>query len=293
MRIARCASRHLQLAITTGSANQWSNTPCIRLWIDVTFRGLEDSYMHDHAHFLVCTYTRIHTFITSALSGFLHAANNSLGGLGSFNSCFTNSRPNPLLAPVINTDFGHNMTSSRMENKSESRFSRSNYNLTSSMIFFLITTIACIWWCRKIMVWKKRLPLFGPISFLNIHLPPKNRNLPLFEPHFLPIIFSSKRIHEWYWLLKSFAMKMHCLASKLFTEPKYASYEEFKAIIRKYYLIIFKKFSRKLNVDRRLKLMSWNGLRKISFFGKMQRAGEISLLRFFPTLLYWHVCSHY
>ena len=31
-------------AITTGSANQRPNTPCIRLWIDVTFRGLEDSY---------------------------------------------------------------------------------------------------------------------------------------------------------------------------------------------------------------------------------------------------------
>ena len=32
------------MAITTGSANQRPNTPCIRLWIDVTFRGLEDSY---------------------------------------------------------------------------------------------------------------------------------------------------------------------------------------------------------------------------------------------------------
>ena len=28
------------------SANQRPNTPCIRLWIDVTFRGLEDSYKH-------------------------------------------------------------------------------------------------------------------------------------------------------------------------------------------------------------------------------------------------------
>ena len=35
-----------------------------------------------------------------------------------------------------------------------------------------------------------RLPLFDPISLLNIHLPPKNGNLSLFEPHFLPIIFS-------------------------------------------------------------------------------------------------------
>ena len=35
---------HNTTAITTGSANQRPNTPCIRLWIDVTFRGLEDSY---------------------------------------------------------------------------------------------------------------------------------------------------------------------------------------------------------------------------------------------------------
>ena len=36
---------HNATAITTGSANQRPNTPCIRLWIDVTFRGLEDSYL--------------------------------------------------------------------------------------------------------------------------------------------------------------------------------------------------------------------------------------------------------
>ena len=35
---------HNATVITTGSANQRPNTPCIRLWIDVTFRGLEDSY---------------------------------------------------------------------------------------------------------------------------------------------------------------------------------------------------------------------------------------------------------
>ena len=35
---------HNATAITTGSANQRPNTPCIRLWIDVTFRGLEGSY---------------------------------------------------------------------------------------------------------------------------------------------------------------------------------------------------------------------------------------------------------
>ena len=35
---------HNATAITTGSANQRPNTPCIRLWIDVTFRGLEHSY---------------------------------------------------------------------------------------------------------------------------------------------------------------------------------------------------------------------------------------------------------
>ena len=35
---------HKATAITAGSANQRPNTPCIRLWIDVTFQGLEDSY---------------------------------------------------------------------------------------------------------------------------------------------------------------------------------------------------------------------------------------------------------
>ena len=35
-----------------------------------------------------------------------------------------------------------------------------------------------------------RLPLFDPISLLNIHLHPKIGNLPLFEPDFIPIIFS-------------------------------------------------------------------------------------------------------
>ena len=36
---------HNATAITTGSANQRPNSPCISLWIDVTFRGLEDSYI--------------------------------------------------------------------------------------------------------------------------------------------------------------------------------------------------------------------------------------------------------
>ena len=36
---------HNATAIIIGSANQWPNTPCIRLWIDVTLRGLEDSYI--------------------------------------------------------------------------------------------------------------------------------------------------------------------------------------------------------------------------------------------------------
>ena len=35
---------HNATAITTGSANQRPNTLCIRLWIDVIFRGVENSY---------------------------------------------------------------------------------------------------------------------------------------------------------------------------------------------------------------------------------------------------------
>ena len=35
---------HNATAITTGSAIQPPNTPCIRLWIDVIFRGVENSY---------------------------------------------------------------------------------------------------------------------------------------------------------------------------------------------------------------------------------------------------------
>ena len=41
---------HNATVITTGSANQRPNTPCIRLWIDVTFRGLEDSYWYTILH---------------------------------------------------------------------------------------------------------------------------------------------------------------------------------------------------------------------------------------------------
>ena len=41
---------HNATAITTGSANQWPNTPYIRLWIDVTFWGLEDSYRKTEAY---------------------------------------------------------------------------------------------------------------------------------------------------------------------------------------------------------------------------------------------------
>ena len=39
---------HNATEITTGSANKRPNTPCIRLLIDVTFRGLEDSYSVQH-----------------------------------------------------------------------------------------------------------------------------------------------------------------------------------------------------------------------------------------------------
>ena len=38
---------HYATAITTSSANQRPNTPCIWLWIDVTFRGHEHSYSHN------------------------------------------------------------------------------------------------------------------------------------------------------------------------------------------------------------------------------------------------------
>lgn len=42
----------------------------------------------------------IHTF---AASGFLQEANICFGGVGNVVNCFTNSRPIPLLAPVIKT----------------------------------------------------------------------------------------------------------------------------------------------------------------------------------------------
>ena len=47
---------HNATAITTGSANQRSNTPCIRLWIDVTFRGVENSFIfyHNYKTFSYC-----------------------------------------------------------------------------------------------------------------------------------------------------------------------------------------------------------------------------------------------
>ena len=47
---------HNATAITTGSANQWPNAPCIRLWIDLTFRGLGDYY----TDYRIQTCTNVH-----------------------------------------------------------------------------------------------------------------------------------------------------------------------------------------------------------------------------------------
>ena len=71
-----------------------------------------------------------------------------------------------------------------------------------------------------------RLPLFYPISLLNIHLPPRSGNLPLFEPHFLPIIKSLKRVNfieflQWKCIAKSAKYPQITIIKC------YASYEEF------------------------------------------------------------------
>ena len=47
---------HIAKVITTGSANQWPNIPCIWLLIDVTFRGLELSYGTKIIIYCMCTY---------------------------------------------------------------------------------------------------------------------------------------------------------------------------------------------------------------------------------------------
>ena len=60
---------HNATAITIGSANQRPNTPCIRLWIDVTFRGLEDS--------IVCTMQSATTDLRTCTCSLIHPQTNS------------------------------------------------------------------------------------------------------------------------------------------------------------------------------------------------------------------------
>ena len=54
------------LVMQASSANQRPNTPCIRLWIDVTFRGLEHSYTNrtvDIPIWRICKLEKLDSFL--------------------------------------------------------------------------------------------------------------------------------------------------------------------------------------------------------------------------------------
>ena len=78
-----------------------------------------------------------------------------------------------------------------------------------------------------------RLPLFDPISLLNIHLPPRRGKLPLFWACTCNCNFLLKKT-ELYWI---FFMTMHCLVSKVST--KYRNIIKVCRQSRKTFLLLY------------------------------------------------------
>ena len=127
-----------------------------------------------------------------------------------------------------------------------------------------------------------RLPLFDPISLLNIHLPPRSGNLPLFGLYHLPIIFSLKREN----------CIEFCNENALLSQQNIHNVQHNKICIIWWVLSHYKEwishhfqnFSWNLNVDRQ-KLMARNGFaQNLPLWQDAKR--EISLFSTFPT---WHV----
>ena len=125
------------------------------------------------------------------------------------------------------------------------------------------------------------LPLFYPISLLNIHLPPRSGNIPLFEAHLLPIVFLLQK-SELYWILH-----WKCIAKS----TKYP-----QSTIIKCYASYKPLYGGKLSSFQNFqpefeclwtKLMSRNGFtQNLPLWQDAKR--EISLFWTFPT---WHVCG--
>ena len=131
-----------------------------------------------------------------------------------------------------------------------------------------------------------RLPLFDPISLLNIHLPLERGKLPLFGSHLLPIIFSLKRVNCIEFCNENALVSQQSIHKVRTIIKCYASYmyDEFQDNIRRQYLII-SKFQHKFECWW-TKLMSQNGfMQNIPLWQNAK--GEISLFWTFPT---WHVC---
>ena len=104
-----------------------------------------------------------------------------------------------------------------------------------------------------------RLLLFDPIYLLNIHLPPRSGNLPLFELHFLPIIFSLKRVN--------------CI--EFWNENALRSQQ---SVTRREYLIIFKISAQIWMLIDKINVTEWF-LAKSPSFARCKE-GDLPLLNF-------------
>ena len=122
-----------------------------------------------------------------------------------------------------------------------------------------------------------RLPLFYTISLLNIQLPPRWGKLPNFGPHLLPIIFSLKRVN-----CIEFSNENTMLSKQSVQQVQkynvFALYEEFKAIQRKEYLIIFKISAGIWMLMDEINVVVWLRLKSPSF--PRCKEGDLPLLNF-------------
>ena len=121
-----------------------------------------------------------------------------------------------------------------------------------------------------------RLPLFDPISLLDIHLPPRRGKLPLFWPHLLRIIFSLKRVN-----CIEFPIKMHCLVSKVSIKSKNTMFLHYMKIFKPSKgrnISSFQIFWGNLNVDGWINVAVWLRAKSPPFLRSKQ--GDLPLLNF-------------
>ena len=122
-----------------------------------------------------------------------------------------------------------------------------------------------------------RLPLFDPISLLNIHLPPKRGNLPLFGLLHLPMIFSlTRRNFVEFFNENALISQQGVLQVQKYND--FASYEEISAFQRREYLIIFKISAAIWTLMDEINVAEWFLAKSPSF--PRCKEGDLPLLNF-------------